>query len=75
MLIPTDVRYVRQRVYRVIGRDLYSTPTNQPFDRQEYELEKQGVIVEGIDPRTVHLVIREGMVWLEDERIKNPVRS
>lgn len=40
LLNNTKVPYKHRRVYRLIGRELYSAPTDKPSGEQEYTLEK-----------------------------------
>lgn len=64
--IETGVRYNHRKIYRLIGDDLYSAAVNKPLKQQVYVLEKAGVVGDEQKKRTWRVVVRAGMVWLED---------
>jgi len=65
MLIRTGISHNYHRVYRLIGRDLYSAPINKPLKEQEYTLDKPNAIGTYQTVQPWRVIVREGEVCLE----------
>lgn len=64
-MIDTGVRHSHRRIYRLIGRDLYSTQAGGPLGEQEYVVVRQGVLGEGQEAEQWRVVVHEGRVCLD----------
>jgi hypothetical protein len=65
MLVRTGVHHNHRRVYRVVGRDLYSALVDRPLREQAFTVEKAGVLAENGREDGWHVVVRDGEVCLE----------
>jgi hypothetical protein len=62
--VNTGVRYNNRRVYRLIGRTLYSAPTDKPLEQQEYTVEKSDMAEAPPADATWQVMVRDGEVCL-----------
>jgi hypothetical protein len=66
VLINTEVKYNYRRVYRLIGRHLYSARTvGVPLDLQEYVLERPDVVEPELADADWQVEVRSGRVYLK----------
>jgi hypothetical protein len=63
--IQTDIRYNPNRVYRLVGRDLYSAPAKLALTQQEFNLEEPGLIGTHQTVQNRRVIVREGNICLE----------
>ena len=64
MIVNTEVRFDRRRIYRLIGHDLYSASADEPLEEQEYAVEKPGVIKGDAVGKDWQVIVRDGEVCL-----------
>lgn len=64
-LVQTGIVHRQRRVYRMIGRDLYSAPLHVPFSEQVYTLERSDVLEARQTGMPWQVVVRDGEVCLE----------
>lgn len=65
VFIRTQVPYSQRRVYRLIGRDLYSAPLGAPLAEQTYTLIRSNVIDARLAREKWRVVVRDREVCLE----------
>ena len=61
----TDIRYNPHRVYRLIGRDLYSAPAKIALTPQEFTLEEPDLIGMHQTMQNWRVIVQEGKICLE----------
>ncbi len=66
MLLTTDIRYNCRRVYRLIGRSLYSAPAEMAIARHAYMIEQTNILADCYPGYGWQIVVHRGKICLDN---------